>query len=144
MYDGLHLEEIGGLGVRWQDRDGASRLPVEELSNEPLADPPAAPQGLRVVTASTLWTGAEVEHSRSLSFLTQEAHAEMSPEDARGLGLEHGQDLELSAGGERVRARAMLRTGTPPGVVFLVAARLPDGPVEIAPASDREPAGVSA
>ncbi len=144
MYAGLDLEEIGGLGVRWQDRDAASRVPVEELSEEPLADPPAPPQGLRVVTAPTLWTGDEVERSRSLGFLTQAAHAELSPDDARRLGLEHGEEVELSAGGQRVRARAALRTGTPPGVVFLIAASLPDGPVEITPASDREPAGVSA
>ena len=31
MYDGLDLEEIGGVGVRWQDRDAAARVPVEEL-----------------------------------------------------------------------------------------------------------------
>jgi hypothetical protein len=52
--------------------------------------------------------------------------------------------VELSAGGQSVRARAVLRTGTPPGAVFLVAASLPDGPVEITPASAREPAGVPA
>jgi NADH-quinone oxidoreductase subunit G len=144
IYAGLDLEEIGGLGVRWQDRDAASSVPAEELSEEPLADPPAPPPGLRVVTAPTLWSGDEVEHSRSLGFLSQTAHAELSPDDARRLGVEHGQAVELSAGGQIVRARATLRTGTPPEVVFLVAGSLPDGPVEITPASDREPAGVSA
>ena len=69
-----------------------------------------------------------MEYSRSLSFLNQEAHAELSPDDARRLGVEHGQDVELSAGGQSVRARVTLRTGTPTGVVFLLAARLPDGP----------------
>ena len=39
MYAGLDLEEIGGLGVRWQDRDAASRVPVEELLRGPAGRP---------------------------------------------------------------------------------------------------------
>ena len=42
FYAGLTLEEIGGDGVRWQDRDAASALPAAELSTQPLADPPSA------------------------------------------------------------------------------------------------------
>ena len=144
FYAGLDLEEIGGLGVRWQDRDAASALPPADLSEEALDDPPAAPQGLRVVVAPTLWTGGEVEHSRSLRFLARDPHAVISPDDARRLGLEHGQEVELRAGDHGVRARAAVRTGTPPGVVFLGAAWLPDGPVELMPASGREPAEVPA
>ncbi len=34
VYAGITLEEIGGLGLRWQERDAASALPVEELSSE--------------------------------------------------------------------------------------------------------------
>ena len=36
FYAGITLDEIGGLGVRWQEREAASALPVEELSTEEL------------------------------------------------------------------------------------------------------------
>ena len=101
FYAGIGLDEIGGRGLRWQDRDAASALADAELSEEPLADPPAPPQGLRVVVAPTLWSGGEVEHSRALRFLAADAHAQMSPDDARALGVQHGQEVELPGRGSR-------------------------------------------
>ena len=82
FYAGLTLDEIGGHGVRWQDRDAASALPSAELSGEPLAEPPPPPDGPGLAPAPTLWTGPEVEHSPSLRFL--------APEPAR-LALRRGR-----------------------------------------------------
>ena len=42
------LEEIGGRGVRWQDRDAASKLPAAELPDAALEEPPELPEGLRL------------------------------------------------------------------------------------------------
>ena len=140
FYAGLTLEEVGGLGVRWQDREAASALPEARPSDEALADPPAAAEGLRLAGAPTLWTGGGVAHSPSLRFLDTGPTAELSVEDARRIGVSSGDQVELSAGGESVLAVAAVRTGVPAGSVFLSPPGLADGPVEIAPA--RSPAEV--
>jgi NADH-quinone oxidoreductase subunit G len=131
FYAGLTLDEIGGLGVRWQERDAASALPEEPLSGEPLEVPPAAPRGLRLAAAPTLWSGSEVEHSPSLRFLAAQPRVELSLEDARRLGVENGGEISLAVDGYRLTAMAAVRTGVPTGSVFLSGARLPEGAVEV-------------
>jgi NADH-quinone oxidoreductase subunit G len=134
FYAGLTLDEIGGQGVRWQERDGASALPASEQPIGPLPAPPPAPDGLLLGSAPTLWASAEVEHAPSLRFLATGPQAELSPEDARGAGVQAGDEVRLSAGGESVTATAQVRTGVAAGSVFLGGAQLPGGSVELAPA----------
>jgi NADH-quinone oxidoreductase subunit G len=137
FYAGITLEEIGGLGVRWPERAAASALGAGELSSEPLADPPAAPEGLRCASAVMFWTGPQTERSPSLRFLSTPARAEISVEDARRARLSTGDDVRISAGGNSVDASVVVRTGVPAGSVFLFGLSLPDGAVEIAPARQR-------
>jgi NADH-quinone oxidoreductase subunit G len=134
LYAGISLEEIGGLGVRWQEREAASALPVEELSSEPLAVPPAADRGPRLSAVPTLWTGPEVEHSPSLRFLSTRARAELSVDDARRAGVGDGDEVTLSVDGLEATAVASVRSAVPAGSVFVSGASLPDGSVEISPA----------
>jgi NADH-quinone oxidoreductase subunit G len=142
IYAGLTLDAIGGLGVRWQEHDGATALAAEEISSARLADPPPAPEGgLRAIRVPTLWSGPEVEQSPSLRFLSVDGRAELSVDDARELGLESGDEVELRAGGARAGAQAIVRSGVPKGSVFVAGADLPDGPVELRPA--RAGAGVA-
>jgi len=131
FYAGLTLDEIGGDGLRWQERDAASALPAAELSTEPLAEPPEPRDGLALAGAPTLWTGPEVEYSPSLRFLATGEKAWLSVEDARRLGIDSGDELELSVNGDRVSATAIVRTAVPPGSVFLSPPALVDGPVEV-------------
>ncbi len=133
-YAGITLEEIGGLGVRWQERDAAASLPAGDLSNEALADPPPAPHGLRVAGVPSLWSGPETEHSPSLRFLSTRARAELSVEDARQAGVANGDEIKLIAGDSAYTATAVVRTGVPAGSVFLSGEELPDGEVRIEPA----------
>ena len=139
LYKGLTLDAIGGQGTRWQDGEGAEALAGAELPSAPLAAAPAASGdgGLQLCSAPTLWTGPEVEHSPSLRFLATGPTAELSAGDAASRGIAHGDQIELSAGGERTTATASVRTGVPAGSVFLSSAALADGPVEIAPARER-------
>ncbi len=134
LYAGLTLDAIGGEGVRWQDGEGATALGPEPFSAEPLGTPPEAPAGLRLARVPTLWSGPEIEHSPSLRFLATGARAELSPADARRLGVENGDEVELSAGDEQAVATAAVRSGVPEGSVFVAGTELPDGPVEIRPA----------
>jgi NADH-quinone oxidoreductase subunit G len=137
FYAGITLEEIGGLGVRWPEREAASALDGGELSSEPLAEPPAAPEGLRCASAVMFWTGPQTDRSPSLRFLSTPARAEISVEDARRARLSTGNDVRISAGGNSVEAMVVVRTGVPTGSVFLIGLSLPDGAVEIAPARQR-------
>jgi NADH-quinone oxidoreductase subunit G len=131
FYAGITLDEVGGNGIRWQERDAASGLDAPEPAAEPLERPPAAAEGLVLAGAPTLWTGAAVEHSASLRFLGTGERALLSVEDARRLGIESGDEIELAASGNSVRATAVIRTGVPTGSVFLSPPTLVDGPVEI-------------
>ncbi len=133
FYAGLTLDEIGGDGVRWQDRDAASAAPEAELSTEPLEQPPPADDGLMLGSAPTLWTGPAVEHSPSLRFLATGPQAWLSVEDARELGVESGDEIDLEARGARIRATAVVRTGVPAGSVFVSPPALAEGPVEVRP-----------
>jgi len=126
FYDGLTLEEIGGKGMRWQDRDAASRLPAAEPPDTELVQPPELPEGVRLGVAPSLWSGPTVENSPSLRFLAPEQRAEIAPADAHRLGVTSGDEVEVTAGGEAVRARVALRQAMQPGSVFLVAGTATD------------------
>ena len=126
FYAGITLDEIGGDGVRWQDRDAASALPGAELATTDLAQPPELPEGLRLGVVTSLWAGAVTEHSPSLRFLAPQQRAELGPADARRIGVTSGDEVEVSAGELNVRATVALRQGVHPGSVFLVAGTASD------------------
>jgi NADH-quinone oxidoreductase subunit G len=132
FYAGITLDEIGGRGVRWQERDAASALDGGAASTEPLVEPLAAPEGLRGASAHSFWDGPETEHAPSLRFLATGPRVELSVADARAAGVDSGDEVRLSAGGESVTVIVAVRTGVPAGSLFLAGARLPDAPVEIA------------
>jgi NADH-quinone oxidoreductase subunit G len=132
FYGGLTLDEIGGKGLRWQERDAASALPAEEPSDEPLEDAPETPgDGLRLESARSLWTGHVTEHAPALRFLATGSRAELSPDDARRLEVRSGDDVLLAVNGDRVRATATVRSAIPPGSVFLAPGTLEPGAVEV-------------
>jgi NADH-quinone oxidoreductase subunit G len=141
FYAGVTLDEIGGLGVRWQEREAASGLAAEELTDAPLADPPAAPDGLRGATMTSLWTGPETEHSPSLRFLSTRPRAEIALQDARRAGIENGEEVRVTADGHELMAIAAVRSAVPEGSVFVVGGSLPDGPVELSVAAPLEAVG---
>src|SRR6185503_10358501 len=115
FYAGLTLDEIGGEGVRWQDRDAASAAPAEDLPTGRLEQAPAAPDGLVLASAPTLWTGPAVEHSPSLRFLGTGPRVMISPADATELGLNEGEEAAIQADGEEIFATVVVRTGVAPG-----------------------------
>ncbi len=128
FYAGLTLEEIGGRGVRWQDRDAASAVPAAETPDTTAAEtpsaaleaPPALAEGLRLGAVPALFASPAVEHSPSLRFLTPKQQAELSPADAERLGISSGDRVEVVAGERSVHATAALREAVRPGSVFLI------------------------
>jgi NADH-quinone oxidoreductase subunit G len=131
FYRGLTLEQLGGRGVRWPERDEASALAAGEV---PSASAPAAeprprrreglmPQGqdgtLRLGRYRSIWASPEVEVSPALKFTVAEQLVELAPDDARRLGIADGDELVVGSNGTRVRGRAHVRTGVPVGTAFL-------------------------
>jgi NADH-quinone oxidoreductase subunit G len=133
FYRGLTLEEVGGRGLRWPPRPEASELAAESLpaggtaglqaqaAADAEADRRAAAGNgaLRLGRYRPIWAAPEVEISPALKFTVAQQRAELSPEDASRLGIGHGEDVVVSANGTTLRARAAVRTGIPPGGVFL-------------------------
>jgi NADH-quinone oxidoreductase subunit G len=151
MYNGLTLEQLGGRGVRWPEREQAAALPP--AGKLPAAPKPRAPQkarGRRLVAGSyrSLWAAPEVAASPALAFLHPRQRVEISPADAQRLDLRDGEEMLVSdeQGGE-IRARVALRDGVPAGRAFLARALPSDGAenlrgnlVEIAPIPEPPPA----
>jgi NADH-quinone oxidoreductase subunit G len=69
FYAGLTLDEIGGRGVRWQERPAASAFPLPDgpPAREQLQPPPQDAEDL--AGHRSVWDAQEVEFSPSLEFL---------------------------------------------------------------------------
>jgi NADH-quinone oxidoreductase subunit G len=143
FYKGITLEEIGGQGIRWPERDEASGFDLggnSDIDRVSAQAPSAAPesgaskeadeyggrhgrrpprQALRLGTYRPIWASPEVEISPSLHYTVARQQAELSPEDARRLGIATGETIEVAQNGTCVEATAAVRTGVPPGTVFL-------------------------
>jgi NADH-quinone oxidoreductase subunit G len=131
FYAGLTLEEIGGRGVRWQERDALAAAPAAPAGPFDIGTPVAAPTpngALRLGTYRSIWAAQEVEISPALKFLAARQQAELSPADAERLGLENGDRVEIgvataatngAAPTARITATVALRGNVPAGTVFL-------------------------
>jgi NADH-quinone oxidoreductase subunit G len=140
FYAGLTLEQIGGRGVRWYERDAGSALPAGVRPTTTTASPAglsatastgsasasadgasAAPPrgGLRLGTYRPIWAAPEVDISPALHFAVVHQQLELSPEDALALAIAHGEAVDVSQNGTHLRARAAIRTGVAPGTAFL-------------------------
>jgi NADH-quinone oxidoreductase subunit G len=144
FYAGLTLEDIGGRGVRWPEREAASAMPAGDAGTgdgaapeaattrapggdevrTPAGDVPARGSGppanaLRLGTYRSIWASPEVEISPGLQYTVAHQQVEVSPEDARRLGIGDGERIVVSQNGTRLSAPAHVRTGVPAGVVFL-------------------------
>ncbi|HUO73828.1 MAG TPA: NADH-quinone oxidoreductase subunit NuoG [Solirubrobacteraceae bacterium] len=141
FYAGITLEEIGGHGVRWPER---AELPATQASTRPSPQPPArhpaSPEwaagessgsvrpgppisasngALRLGTYRPIWAAPEVEASPALHYTIARQLLELSPEDARRLGVGHGETVEVAQNGTRLTAQASIRSGVAPGTAFL-------------------------
>jgi len=129
FYEGLTLEEIGAHGVRWPERPQAQSLapgaegglPEEvALDGASESEPAALTNGhLRLGTYRPIWASPECEISPALKFLIPEQQVELSPEDARRLGVLHGEEVLVAQNGTRLAAKAFVRSAVPAGSAFL-------------------------
>jgi NADH-quinone oxidoreductase subunit G len=128
FYAGITPEEIGGTGVRWQDREEASGFPQVERDSSADRIEPASGDGLRLGTYRDLWANEVTERNVALKFLVPEQRVEIAPADAEGLGLSDGDEVHVRSNGTSVRARVDVRERIRPGAVFLIAGTAADNP----------------
>ena len=74
---------------------------------------------LRLGTYRSLWSSKEVDVSPALHFLRPQQVVELSPADAKRLGIADGDRVEVGSNGTRVRGAVRLRDAIPRGTVFL-------------------------
>jgi NADH-quinone oxidoreductase subunit G len=68
FYAGITLEEIGGRGIRWQERDAAASFPAGAVGGVAELQPAGADAG-ELAGYRSVWDAPEVEHSPALEFL---------------------------------------------------------------------------
>jgi NADH-quinone oxidoreductase subunit G len=123
FYRGLTHEEIGGRGVRWQEREAASAFPDHRTS---VSTPQSAHsgtfdgEGLRLGTYRDLWASEVTERNAALRFLIPQQRVELAPVDAERLGVAHGDEVDVRSNGTSVRARVAISERMRPGAVFLI------------------------
>ncbi len=127
FYAGVTPEEIGGLGVRWQERDAAGGFAPAPSDRRTSPVPPDdeefatfGGEGLRLGTYRDLWAGEVTERNAALRFLEPRQRVELAPEDAQRIGVGNGDRVEVRSNGTAVRARVALRERMRPGAAFLI------------------------
>jgi NADH-quinone oxidoreductase subunit G len=121
FYAGLTPDEIGGTGVRWQDRDAAGAFkPVVLPDTVEAATPGSNGDGLRLGTYRDLWANEVTERNVALRFLAPEQRVEIAPADAEKLQLSGGDEVTVRSNGTAIRARVDIRERIRPGSAFLI------------------------
>jgi len=127
FYEGITEDEIGGLGIRWQERDAANKFPPapgqpsEGSSGGPPGDGPTPADGnLRAGAYRDLWAAEVTDRSPALRFLAPKQTIELAPHDAERLGIGGGDEVDVRSNGTSVRARVAIRERVRPGSGFLI------------------------
>jgi NADH-quinone oxidoreductase subunit G len=122
FYAGMTHEEIGGTGVRWQDREAAPRFPApggEDRRTPRLWSAPGERQTV-VGTYRDLWAAEVTDRSPALRFLAPKQAVELAPADAARLDLGSGDEVDVRSNGTSVRARISIHERVKPGTGFLI------------------------
>jgi NADH-quinone oxidoreductase subunit G len=142
FYAGVTLDAIGGRGLRWPAAEAATAWPAAGGAPAPTT-PEAGPSAngrLRLGTFRSVWSGPEVHASPALAFLHGRTRVELSPADAKRLGVFDGDKVVVGADGSSVDAVVSLRAAVPEGSAFLEGNAV-DGPlVDVRKASAAQPA----
>jgi NADH-quinone oxidoreductase subunit G len=128
FYAGLTHEEIGGTGIRWQERSAAGSFPRIEAERASISGWLSASDGnggaeeprIQVGTYRDLWAAEVTDRSPALRFLAPKQAVELAPADADRLGLGSGDEVDVRSNGTSVRARISIHERVKPGTGFLI------------------------
>ncbi|HEY5318731.1 MAG TPA: NADH-quinone oxidoreductase subunit NuoG [Solirubrobacteraceae bacterium] len=96
--------------------------PVADAERDAVPAAPAVPARngtFRLGVHRPIWASPDVEVSPALKFCIARQHAELSPDDARRLGVTGGDTVEVASNGTAVQATVAVHSGVPAGTVFL-------------------------
>jgi NADH-quinone oxidoreductase subunit G len=149
-YAGISVDDVGGMGLRWQERNGLGA--ADEVGGEaPTSAREGAGrdpgEGLLLGTRRDLWADWVAERNPALRFLAAGQTLELGAADADRLGLRDGDRAEVRAGERSLVATVGLRERMLAGTALLTegTASEPAGilagarRVEVAPAPEPEP-----
>lgn len=135
-YGGITYERLEGDGLQWpcptRDHPGTPVLHKERFTRGkglfhpirfiPADELPDEEYPFILTTGRVLYqyhTGTMTRKSRGLEALYPEGPVEINPEDARSLGLQDGDPVEVESRRGSVRTRVRLTRRSPQGVVFM-------------------------
>jgi NADH-quinone oxidoreductase subunit G len=123
FYAGIDGAEIAGRGIRWQDRNAASKLPQatgDDSPGSPSRGVPSDPGSLVLGTYRDIWAGPITELNPPLKFLQPRQRVELSPADAERLELKGGDEVRVSQNGTTIAARVSIKERVQDGACFLI------------------------
>ena len=147
FYSGISEIDIGGRGIRWQDRESSTAEPARDVAMDSqdterdaptsMLQPDPTPRGvasadspsvtpdlpgddsLLLGTYRDLWAGPVTELNPPLKFLTPHQRLEISPQDAQRLDLKNGEAVRVSQNGSAVTAAVLIKERVSPGTAFM-------------------------
>jgi NADH-quinone oxidoreductase subunit G len=126
FYAGITDAEIGGRGVRWQERDSVSALPAPPKDEAPALSEALAVSGelpdgpFELGTYRDLWAGPITELNPPLRFLAPQQRVEISLADAERLNLKPGDEVKVGQNGSSILAKVDVKERIAQGVCFLI------------------------
>jgi NADH-quinone oxidoreductase subunit G len=122
FYDSLTYEEIGGMGLRWGDRDpGQSWTPSGQTIQSSSSGAAVGEQkGLILGTYRDLWATDITKRNPALRFLMPKQKLELHAKDAESLELANGDEVTVSVNGHSVEATVAIKERMAQGAAFLI------------------------
>jgi NADH-quinone oxidoreductase subunit G len=125
FYAGITHEEIGGTGVRWQERHAASSFPRTDSEGASVSGwlsvtSDGEESRIQVGTYRDLWAAEVTDRSPALRFLAPKQALELAPSDAERLSVASGDEVDVRSNGTNVRARISIHERIRPGTGFLI------------------------
>ncbi len=120
FYKGITLDDIGGRGLRWQERNQGPKndSDISLAGNIGSSEAPGS-AGLRLMTRPNLWARPEVDNSPVLEFLVARQQLLINPADAERLGVVDGEAIAVSNDGRTIEAIAQVTNRAPAGVTYI-------------------------
>jgi NADH-quinone oxidoreductase subunit G len=136
FYAGITDADIGGRGVRWQEREEGVGTPSERFAESAQTTTsdggsasgrlpreegvPAPSSTLKLGTYRDLWAGPITELNPPLRFLAPRQQVEISLVDAERLGLKGGDEVKVAQNGSSVLAKVAIKERVAAGACFLI------------------------
>ncbi len=136
IYGGISYERIDKVGLQWpcpdfshpgtpylhKDRFTRGKGKFSVVEYRPSMELPDEEYPFILTTGRLLFhfhTGTMTRKVPDLNYLRSEELVEINPEDARSLGIEDGEWVEVSSRRGKVKAKAWVTERSPKGVIFM-------------------------